>query len=96
MTTEQVQSRVLPLRALPGGSKPSSAEGQVAILIAGGALILYSLRKGMKGIGPVQLTGSGISGVEFAAYLVVVGGIIRTAQATWPDNPIVKATAFVY
>lgn len=89
-------ARVLPFKALPGGARPSSEEGAVALLIGGSLLGLWLLRRGLKGIGPVQLTGSGIGGAEFAFYLMTVGGIIRTAQATWPDNPVVKATAFIY
>ena len=91
-----VAERVTPLKALPGGERPSMEEGSVALLIAGGLVGLFALRKGLKGIGPIQLTGSGIAGAEFLFYLLVVGGMIRTAQATWPENPIVKATAFIY
>ena len=71
-------------------------EVAVALLMVGGLATLWALRKGMRGIGPLQLTGSAVSGVEFAAYLVVVGGMIRVAQATWPENPVVKASAFIY
>lgn len=96
MTARESTSSPNPLSILPGGGRPSTDAVMVAAVMGGSLLALYGLRRGLRGIGPIELTGSGISGVEFAAYLMVVGGMIRTLQATFPDNPVVKATAFLY
>lgn len=67
----------------------------VAGVIGAGLLILISLRKGLKGIGDFQLTGSALGAVEWFAYAAVVGGTVRVLQTQYPDSKIINAIAFV-
>lgn len=83
--------KVITLPSMKGG-----VEMQVALTIAAGVGILYMLRKGMKGIGDFQLTGSTVGAVEWAAYAAVVGGTFRVLQANFPESKVVQALAFVY
>lgn len=71
-------------------------QAAVAALILGGAVMLYGLRRGMRGIGPIELTGSMVGAAEFLAYLIVVGGTIRTLQTRFPDHAVSRALAFIY
>jgi hypothetical protein len=83
-------------RIFPGGTSPSSDEVAVATVILGGLGVLYLIRKGVKGLGPVELVGSTLSAIEFAGYLVVVGGTIRVITTRYPENPLARALSFVY
>lgn len=67
----------------------------VAAVIGGGLVTLWALRRGMKGIGDFQLTGSAVGAVEWLAYMAVVSGTIRVLSVNYPDNPIVQALTFV-
>jgi len=81
---------------IPGGSKPGPNEWAVAgiVLVSLGAL--YGFRKGIKGIGDMQLSGSAVRGVEFAAYLMIVGATIRTLQTQFPKSAFAKAVNYIY
>ena len=68
----------------------------VALVLAGGLVSLAILRKGMKGIGDLQLFASTMGAVEWLAYAAVVGGALRVAQINFPDNKLVQALAFIY
>lgn len=68
----------------------------VALVLAGGLVSLAILRKGMKGIGDLQLFASTMGAVEWLAYAAVVGGTLRVAQINFPDNKLVQALAFIY
>jgi hypothetical protein len=85
-------SKTLSLKLPTGGGD----ELIVAGVILGGMATLYALRKGMKGIGDFQLTGSTVGALEWAAYAAVVGGTIRVLQANFPENKIVRAVSFIY
>lgn len=68
----------------------------VAALVASGALMLWGLRRGMRGIGPIELTGSMVGAAEWFAYLLTVGGTIRVIQTQYPDSAAARALAFIY
>jgi hypothetical protein len=68
----------------------------VAIVLAGGLVSLALLRKGMKGIGDLQLFASAMGAVEWLAYAAIVGGTLRVAQINFPENKLVQALAFIY
>jgi hypothetical protein len=93
---QAMSDNVRPLRILPGGMQPSGSEVAVAGVILGGAALLWALRRGLKGLGPVELAGSTLSGLEFFGYLMVVGGTIRVLQTQFPDNPVLAAINFIY
>lgn len=79
-------------------AKQSTDSSTLAVggVILGGLATLYLLRRGLRGIGDLQLTGSALSAVEWAAYAAVVGGTLRVAQTAFPDNKVVQALGFVY
>lgn len=83
-------------RIFPGGASPSSDEVAVAAVIVGGLVILWGIRKGVKGLGPIELAGSTLSAVEFLGYLMVVGGTVRVVSHRYPDSPLSRALGFVY
>lgn len=68
----------------------------VAALIGAGALLIMSLRKGLRGIGPIELTGSSVGAAEWFGYLLVVGGTIRVIQTQYPDSAVARGLAFIY
>ena len=68
----------------------------VALVLAGGLVSLAILRKGLKGVGDLQLFASTMGAVEWLAYAAVVGGGLRIAQINFPDNKLVQALAFIY
>lgn len=39
---------------------------------------------------------SALNALIVLAYLIILGFIIRTIQAKYPDNELVKATAFIW
>lgn len=83
-------------RLFPGGRMGGSDEMAVAGVMVGSALALYGLRRGLTGVGQLQLTGSAVRGVEFAAYLLLVGGVIRTLQTQFPESRIARAVNYIY
>jgi len=68
----------------------------LAAIMLGSLGALVALRKGMKGIGPIELTGSTVSGVEFAALLMLVGSGIRLIEIYTAGTPFGRALSFVY
>jgi hypothetical protein len=85
------------LRLIPGGASPSKDELAVAGWIVGAVAGLYLLRKGLKGIGPIELVGSTASGLEFAGYLIVVGAALRTLQTHLdPESSVSRALSYIY
>lgn len=89
-------SRPNVLAIFPGGAQPGSTEITMALLVLGSMAALYGIRRGVKGLGPVELAGSTLSAAEFAAYLIVVGTILRLVTIQWADRPIGKALSFIY
>ena len=68
----------------------------VAAVIGGGLVTLALLRKGLGGLGDVQLRASTLGALEWLAYAAVVGGTIRVLQTNYPDSKLVSALGFVY
>ena len=90
MTTEQTG------RVIPFPTTLNRDQAAVAAMIGVGALGIWALRKGMRGIGPIELTGSMVGATEWLAYLLVVGGTIRTIQTKYPDAAFSRAMSFIY
>lgn len=80
----------------PQVAEVTADQWALAALLLGSLGTLVALRKGMKGIGPLELTGSTIAAVEFAAMLMLIGTAVRQVQIYTADKPIGRALAFVY
>jgi len=95
MTTpeqNQTEGVVLPFPQL---ATVTADQWALAGLMLGSLGTLILLRKGMKGIGPLELTGSTVAGVEFLAMFILAGSTIRLAQIYTADRPIGRALAFI-
>ncbi len=81
---------------LPSLASVTPDQVALAVLMLGSLGTLAALRKGMKGIGPIELTGSTVAGVEFAALFILVGAAFRLAQIQLADTPLGRALAFIH
>jgi len=93
-TSEQVPDNVVQLPARLGAV--TSDQVALAGLMLGALGVLIALRKGMRGIGPIELTGSTVAGVEFAALLMLVGSGVRLVEIYTADRPVGRALSFIY
>ncbi len=96
MTAQEAQDQttgiVLPF---PKAAEVTPDQWALAAILLGSLGALIVLRKGMKGIGPIELTGSTISGIEFTAMFLIVGTGVRLVQIYTADRPIGRALAFI-
>jgi len=89
-------SNVIPLPVRVKLGALNADQLALAAIMLGSLGILVALRKGMKGIGPIELTGSTVSGVEFAALLMLVGSGVRLTEIYTAGTPFGRALAFIY
>lgn len=94
---QEQEAQVIRLpRLIPGGEAPGPQELAVAGVLLGSLGLLWAFRKGFRGLPGVELSGSAARGVEFAAYLMVVGGTLRVLSIQFPNSNVAKAINFLY